>query len=346
LPEIHRLALPTPFPVGPVNSYVLKPSAPGRGPLTLVDPGPNYPPARAALEEGLKRLGIGLGDFEAIFLTHPHLDHYGLTSEIVAVSGAKVVAHVDAVSRLTGRIGGAGSGEMAVLEQVLTRAGGPEGFGATLSRQWAAAEALGAPSRVDRPLSGGDTVEGGGVTWRAIPTPGHSPGAICYYDEEGLRLLSGDHLLPHITSNAIMELRETGGPDQAPTIGQPLRRAPSLQIYLESLSRVESLELREILPGHGPPFSGHRELIADRRRHYEARKSVIAALLGRTGPSTAFRVALTLFPEQGEPTGQFLALSEVLGHLDLLEAEGRVRRIQEQDVDLYCLAEEVVGSRR
>lgn len=351
MPEIFRLALPTPFPVGPVNTYVLKGS-----PLALIDPGPLYPPAREALTEGLARLGLGLGDFELVLLTHPHIDHYGLAREVAERSGAKVAAHVEAVARVKAGLRKGQAGEREAMEQVLDRAGAPAGYGETLFRHWAAADTLAATVDVDRGLADGETVEGGGVTWRAISTPGHSPGALCFYDEAGRRLISGDHLLPEISSNAIMEFREAR-PEEVESLGtasahRPLgRNGPvlvrqkSLLIYIESLRRMERLEVSEVLPGHGEPFTGHRALIAERMRRYETRKAAIAAILKDRGPSPAFLLARTLFPEQTEPMGQFLALSEVLGHLDLLEAEGRVRVLPGRDpggepgreVDLYSL---------
>ena len=374
MPEIHRLTLPTPFPVGQVNSYVLRPDGPGLGSLTLVDPGPNYPPAKEALVKGLEKLGLGLDRFETLFLTHPHVDHYGLAGEIASRSGARVVAHADAVPRLTGRISESSPGQLLVFGKILARAGLPGEFLASLLRQWAASDRLGAAVKVDVLPADGDTVEGGGVTWKIIHTPGHSPGSVCFHDEVGQRLIAGDHLLPHITSNAIMEFREvspgaapvdaaeTGPVDAAEagpvdvaeagpataaeptraTAAEPARasvliRERSLEIYIQSLRRVEALDVGEVLPGHGAPFTGHRVLIARRMRHYERRKSAIAAILGRLGPSPAFGVALALFPDQGEPTGQFLALSEALGHLDLLEADGRVRRTETREVDLYSL---------
>jgi len=358
LPEIHRLTLPTPFPVGQVNSYVLRPDGLGLGSLTLVDPGPNYPPAKEALVKGLEKLGLGLDRFETLFLTHPHVDHYGLAGEIASRSGARVVAHADAVPRLTGRISESSPGQLLVFGKILARAGLPDEFLASLLRQWAASDRLGAAVKVDVLPADGDTVEGGGVTWKIIHTPGHSPGSVCFHDEVGQRLIAGDHLLPHITSNAIMEFREVSpgpasvdaaevGPvdvaEPAPVdVAEPARapvliRERSLEIYIESLRRVEALDVGEILPGHGAPFTGHRALIARRMRHYERRKSAITAILGRLGPSPAFGVARALFPDQGEPTGQFLALSEALGHLDLLEADGRVRRTETREVDLYSL---------
>ncbi len=345
MPEIYRLTLPTPFPVGPVNSYVLT-----GDPLTLVDPGPAYPPAREALARGLAGLGLSPADFKLVFLTHPHIDHYGLAREVVEQSGARVVAHAEAAPRLASGIRrGTTQAEQDALKALLARAGVPGEVTRSLFRQWTQADGLATTVGVDLALEDGAAIKGGGVTWRALATPGHSPAALCFHDEAGRRLISGDHLLPEISSNAIMEFREVR-PDEAAALAAPaggvfpagngkvLVREKSLLIYIASLRRVQALDLAEVLPGHGEPFTGHKALIAERLERVETRKSAIAAILKDRGPSTAFCVAMRLFPEQDQAMGQFLALSEALGHLDLLEAEGRVRLDTGGEADLYRLA--------
>lgn len=367
--DIFRLVLPTPFPVGPVNAYVLKGSpqsgrrdSPGgrsdrprspAGRVTLVDPGPAYPPAREALKIGLEGLGLGLGDVDSIIITHPHIDHYGLADEIARLAGAEVVAHADAAPRLVAGIRVHGAEDKAALEAVLSRSGVPTGYAGGLFRMWAAADTLAAPVKVDRTVAEGDLIEAGEATWTVIATPGHSPGAMCLYDPAGRRLISGDHLLAEISSNAIMDFESAGSPgarmadDDAAAArnsaaggsnSSALVRQKSLLIYIESLRKVEGLEVDRVFPGHGEPFGDHRAVIAGRMRHYQARMDAVEAVLRRLGPSPAFPVARDLFPEQAEPMGQFLALSEVLGHLDLLEAESRVKRAEADGRDLYSPA--------
>ena len=85
---LHCLSLPTPFPVGPVNVYL----AEGE-PLTLIDTGPKDVLTRAALEAGLAEHGCRVEDLRRVILTHHHVDHIGLTAEIVARSGAEVLTH-------------------------------------------------------------------------------------------------------------------------------------------------------------------------------------------------------------------------------------------------------------
>ena len=79
LPELHVLPLPTPFPIGAVNVYV----AEGE-PLTLIDVGPQYSPARQALIAGLGRLGYRLEDVRQIVLTHHHYEENGVPPDIIA----------------------------------------------------------------------------------------------------------------------------------------------------------------------------------------------------------------------------------------------------------------------
>ncbi len=328
---IHRLTVPTPFPVGPVNAYVLE-----GDPLTLVDPGPDYPPAREALAKGLRDIGHALADFEVVFITHPHIDHYGLASEVASASGATVMAHADAVPRMRGLLHRGNPQEPEALAALFARAGVPAEFMGGLAKQWAAAERLGSAVEVGRVLADGDLARAGGVTWRVLSTPGHSPGSVCFYDPASRDLIAGDTLLSEITSNAILEFREEGAP--AGAARGTLVRERTLPIYLDTLRRVADLDVDEVLPGHGEPFTGHRAIVAERMKHYEARKAAISAILRDRGPSTVSTIARTLFPDQTEPTGQFLALSEVLGHLDLLEADGAVLIDRSGDADLYRLA--------
>src|SRR6476469_3640338 len=84
LPPIHQLSLPTPFKVGPVNSYIVDTE-----PLTLVDCGPLTEEAWAALEAGLAAHGWRVQDIGRLIITHGHVDHWGLAARIVAISGAE-----------------------------------------------------------------------------------------------------------------------------------------------------------------------------------------------------------------------------------------------------------------
>ena len=88
--RIHRLELPTPFPVGPVNVYLIE----GREPV-LIDAGPNTREAWDSLLQGFQALGATIDQIRHVIITHGHADHYGLASRIAAESGAPVWIHRD-----------------------------------------------------------------------------------------------------------------------------------------------------------------------------------------------------------------------------------------------------------
>src|SRR5207245_4410160 len=86
--RLHRLELPTPFPVGPVNAYLL-----AGDPLTLVDTGPKTVEAQTALERGVAAAGARLGNIRRILLTHGHTDHPGNAAWAAQRSGAAMPRH-------------------------------------------------------------------------------------------------------------------------------------------------------------------------------------------------------------------------------------------------------------
>ena len=116
-PYLHSFSVPTPFPVGPVNLYL----AEGE-PLTLVDTGPRYDPAREALTETLAERGHRISDLRLIILTHAHPDHCGLAAELARSSGAEVAAHAATLTRLAE---GASAQRVAFYAEVMRWAGVP-----------------------------------------------------------------------------------------------------------------------------------------------------------------------------------------------------------------------------
>jgi len=86
--DIHRLEIPTPYEVGPVNVYLIK-----NEPLTLIDAGVGSHEARDALIGQLRNLKVDIADIKRVILTHSHLDHSGQAPYVKKVSGAKIYIH-------------------------------------------------------------------------------------------------------------------------------------------------------------------------------------------------------------------------------------------------------------
>jgi hypothetical protein len=94
--QIAKVSVPTPFPVGPVNLYLVEGDV-----LTLIDAGPKTEEAFRALEHFLKEHGYHWTDIRQLVLTHPHLDHQGHLRRVAELSGAPVFVHADIEQRVT-----------------------------------------------------------------------------------------------------------------------------------------------------------------------------------------------------------------------------------------------------
>jgi glyoxylase-like metal-dependent hydrolase (beta-lactamase superfamily II) len=183
---------------------------------------------------------------------------------------------------------------------------------------------------VERRLADGDRIVAGGRGLTVLSRSGHSPTDTVFHDEPSGLLVGGDHLLERISSNPLAQWPVgTADPDRAAR--DPGRRRPLID-YLESMRRSAALEVSGVLPGHGDPFEDHRGLVERRERMHRRRARKILRALEE--PATAADGAGRLW--RHVPVAEaYLALSEALAHLDLLESEGLVRRRLEDDVAVY-----------
>ena len=311
---IHRLAIPTPFAVGRVNVYLIEDD-----PLTVVDSGPNSGSSLDELERQIASHGHRIEDLGLILITHQHIDHIGLVSILAARSGAEVAAIDHLVPLVEGYREAAGEDD-AWATETMTRNGIPSEVVTALASVSRGFRAWGARADVTRTLRDGEELRLRDRTLRAIFRPGHSPTDTVFHDAERRVLLAADHLLAHISSNPLMTRPLDGGP-----------RPQALVRYLESLRKTREMDLELVLPGHGDPITDHRELIDSRLRLHRRRADKIHGLIAEAGPISAHEVAQRLWGDIAV-TQAFLTLSEVIGHTDILQNEGRVREIESDGV--------------
>ncbi len=319
LPDyLDVLTIPTPFPVGPVNVYLSR----GDDGLTLVDVGPRFEPAREALQEQLARRGYRPSDVRRVILTHAHSDHCGLAGELAEESGAEVYTHPANFSLLADY---AEERErwLAFYAALMQEAGMPGDQIVQVDRMRRGMSRYIAPVRPTGALEDGDALQLGDEEWRVLHTPGHSGGLICLYQPQRQLLISSDHLLRDISSNPIVEPPEQEG-------GERPRR---LAEYLSQLQRVAELPIELALPGHGPFISDVRALVARRLAFHDERARQMAQLL-QNGARTAYDLTLYLFPHL-DPINRFLAVSEVIGHLEVLELRGEATSVVEDGVRIW-----------
>jgi glyoxylase-like metal-dependent hydrolase (beta-lactamase superfamily II) len=307
LPDrIAHVALPTPFPVGPVNCYVLLDE-----PVTVVDPGMLWADSTRLLEATLAANGRGIGDIDQVVITHGHPDHYGAAGWLADAADASVVCGRAEVSKITQ------AADRATMVDVVARLGIPATMRDTFRAFYDGVRQLSHPidQRRLRLLDDGDTLRAGGRHWDVHVTPGHSVGHVSLYDPAQRVLLSGDHLLACITPNPVLE------PDAATVEG----RRRSLVEYLASLDRFVRIDPVLVLPGHGPRFHDVPALTEAMRHHHDSRADEILQAIRRLGEATPYELSGELFPHIKD-FSVMLGVSEVVGHLDLLEDDGRLVR--------------------
>lgn len=145
-----------------------------------------------------------------IWLTHSHLDHCGGVMLLKEATGAKLYGH---------RI----EQEMRSRVEEIGRA-----YGLSTEQMTNCPEP-------DHYLEGGETLNFGGAEFKVLFTPGHSPGHLCYYDQDSDTLLAGDTVFKG-------------------SIGRTDLPGGSYGLLMESIKR-EILSLPDdtrILSGHGP----------------------------------------------------------------------------------------------
>jgi glyoxylase-like metal-dependent hydrolase (beta-lactamase superfamily II) len=306
LAGIHCLSIATPFPIGPVNVYLIEDE-----PLTLVDAGPNSGAALQELSKQLGRRGYALEDLGLILITHQHFDHIGLARVIAERSGAEIVA-LGAASHRLGNLNEAAAAEDEYVATALIRHGVPEEVAVALQAAAAISWGYGSSFDLTRPLLQGDTIRLAGRTLEVLHRPGHSPSDTVFWDAEGGFLFAGDHLLADVSSNPLISMPLDGSS----------RRVQSLVTYIESLRLTRALPAEIILGGHGGPIVDHQALIDARSSETAQRKEKIFRLV-REANRTGYDLAREIWGGAAV-TQTYPALSEVIGHTDILVNEGRI----------------------
>jgi len=318
---IHRLAVPTPFQVGRVNAYLIEDS-----PLTLIDSGPNSAKAMDELEQALAARGHAVEDIELLIVTHQHIDHFGLASILARRAGAEVAA-LDRLAPYLARFSEEAESDDLFAQRIMLRHGISADVVTALRAVSASFRAWGSAVEITRPLADGAELRLRDRTLSVLHRPGHSPSDTLFLDQSRSILLAADHLIKHISSNPLLARPLGAGADVEYGLKDG-ERPRALVTYLDSLQQTRAMDLSLVLPGHGQPIVEHVKLIDERLRLHRRRAEKIHRLITER-PRTAHEIAQELWGNVAV-TQAYLTLSEVLGHVDLLLAEGRVLE-QEKD---------------
>jgi glyoxylase-like metal-dependent hydrolase (beta-lactamase superfamily II) len=258
-----------------------------------------------------------------IIATHMHPDHCGMVGWLVERFGARL--WMSRLEYLMCRLMAADTGQPAPPEGLqFFRAAGwdEEAVGRYRERFGGFGKAIAPFPAAFQRLSDNDEIVVGSRRWRVVVGRGHSPEHVCLYCEEAKLLISGDQVLPRISSNVSVFPTE---PDADP-----------LHDWLTTLAGLRDRVPDEVLvlPAHNSPFFGLHarihHLIAGHERNLER-------LLKRLSePCRVIDVFGELFARPIVPEVLGMATGEALAHLNYLIHRGRARRrADSQGVDWY-----------
>ena len=307
LEGILWIRLPIPGALRHINVWLV----PTRGGWFLVDTGMRTDDVQRAWESLEARLPLSSG-LEQIVVTHHHPDHFGMARWLSERHGVPVLMTREAITAATAGLDDRDTGPPWHSDGFVER------LGIDLDEPMQAILRGGIYRRIvsgavaAESIAAGATVAGTERAWDVTVFHGHAPGHACLHDEAAGILISGDQLLPTISSNiSLYPSNEEEDP-----LGQ----------YLDSLQELSTLAADTlVLPAHGRPFATlHDRIEALREEHAGRLADILDACT--TARSTSDIVGQLFKLDRLDPLNRLLATTEALAHLRHLELRHRLSR--------------------
>ena len=314
---VQWLRMPLPMKMDHINLWLLddefeQPDGSRIAGYTLVDTGMN---ARACRETWDRLFDEGQIDkpIKRMIVTHMHPDHIGLAGWLAERTGAKLWITSDEYNVCQHMMELAGAGFTQSHADHFTRLGfdvdnlaalrgkSPGGFSKMVSEL----------PKIHQVLEDNQEIQIGQRTWRVVTGNGHSPDHACLWCPELKVFITGDQVLPRITSNVSVY---PNAPEQNP-----------LKNWLDSCRKL-SLVADDVLvlPSHQTPFYGLHQRLQELIAHHEIDLKKLRDFLSE--PRTALSSLPVLFNKEISGSVFFLAVGELVAHLNYLLNEGLIRR--------------------
>jgi glyoxylase-like metal-dependent hydrolase (beta-lactamase superfamily II) len=308
-PGVFWLRMPLPFALDHINLWLLA----GDDGWTQVDSGYGDAATRALWE---RHFGSTLQarPISKLVVTHFHPDHLGNAGFLQSRFGCDVwmtLAEFLTAQAMHGQHSGYGIG----LTGSLFAAHGmqPADVAALAARGNSYLHGVPELPGAIRRIAARDVLTLGNSRWRVIDGHGHSPEHASLYSEGLGVLISGDMLLPRISTNVSVWPIDADG--------DPLAR------FLDSIEAFRELpDDTLVLPSHGLPFRGIAARVAQLRTHHALRLAELEAAASHE--VTAADVLPVLFRRPLDLQQRFFAMGEAIAHLNHLWHAGRLERRQ------------------
>jgi len=311
-PGVYWLRMPLPFQLDHINLWLLRD---GEG-WTIIDTGFPDDAVRAMWTQILDWLD---GPVTRLIVTHFHPDHLGLATWLMEKTGAPLsmttgeflTAHV-----VWHEVGGHGARFM--VEQFRQHGLDAEHLAKFEQRGSGYRRAVPALPEYYHRLMAGGVVRIDGKKWQILIGHGHAPEHLALYCAELGVLISGDMLLPRISTNV--------------SVFAATPEADALCWYLDSLDEMARDIPAEtlVLPSHGLPFTGVQERVQALHAHHEERLQALENSCEQA-PQSAAELLDVLFNRALDTHQTMFAMGEAIAHLNYLEQAGRLSRSMDAD---------------
>ena len=317
-PGVKWIRMALPFALNHINLWLLRDNMDDRAGWTVVDCCIDRPESRAQWTQIFENELEGLPILRVI-VTHMHPDHIGLAHWLCAHwSTAEhpcrlwISATDFNAARMACQVAAGHGGEAAASFVASHGMSNPDYLKQIRERTGYYAQMVpSVPSSYVR-IMDGMKIRIGGHEWHCISGYGHAPEHIALHCPELKVLISGDMILPRISTNVSVY-------DLEP-------EANSLTLFLDSIDRFAPLPPDTLtLPSHGKPFTGLHERIAQLHAHHAERlQEVIDACTQQ--PQTAHDIVAIMFKRALDLHQLTFAQGEALAHLHKLWFEGKLVR--------------------
>ncbi len=320
---VRWIQMPLPFALNHINLWLLRDEIDGQQGWTVVDTGVDRAELRAQWEQVFEHSLEGLPILR-VLCTHMHPDHLGLAHWICERWNAPL--WISMTEFMTGRLWsrppegdvaeGGVNGQSAVDHFVRHGLQDQEAIEKIRSRKNYYPDLVPkVPARFRR-IMDGDSIAIGGRDWRVIVGYGHSPEHVSLYSDTLRILISGDMVLPRISTNiSVFDFEPEANP---------------LPLYLKSLRDYDDLpEDTLVLPSHGRPFKGLHERIAQQYAHHTERLEEV--MVACQAPCSAADIVPIMFQRELDAHQLTFAMGEALSHLHALYYQGKLTRRMGED---------------
>ncbi len=311
------IELPTVFGMKTVNCYLFKEPEP-----ILIDCGENSEANWQALKKGVENEGLQLSDIKKVYISHLHIDHFGTAGRLAENFGTEIwlnefsdgpAQHFDnydaqlkkLIYHYAAKLVSYNPQELEnpFIKLATKNKKQPKGID-----MWHPI-----PEALCKVYKDGDLLNFGNQKWKVMYMPGHCQNQVVYYQAQSKQLLSTDMILK-VTPSPFFESESL----------QPDVRIKGLPIMMESYNKLLKLDIDVAYPGHYEIIQNPKLLVEKQVKHIHARKEKCYSFIAN-GTDNFLQLYQQMYEHFTIP-----AFTMLTGYIDLLEAEGKVKWIEDE----------------